>query len=101
MSSDDLLSHLSPHLFWDVELNKLDPNAGSTFIIKKVLEYGLWEDWLLIKHFYGLETITAVVKNLRELDSKALSFIASISQTPREEFRCYTTRQLTPLHWNF
>jgi hypothetical protein len=101
MSSHDLLFHLSPHLFWDVDRNKLDPNAGSRFIIKKVLEYGLWEDWLLIKHFYGLETITEVVKNLRELDPKTLSFIASISQIPREEFRCYTTRQLTPLHWNF
>ncbi|MEO6134443.1 MAG: hypothetical protein ABIP35_04785 [Ginsengibacter sp.] len=79
----------------------MDSELNKSFIIKRVLEYGLWNDWLLIKQEYGIQTITNETKTFRELDPKALAFISSISDVPKENFRCYTTKQLTGQHWNF
>ena len=100
-NNSNFISQFSTHLFWDVKLELLEAERSKIFIIKRVLEYGLWEDWLLLKKFYGLETITKATQDFRELDSKTLAFISQISGVPKEKFRCYTTKQLTPKHWNF
>ena len=92
---------LSPHIFWDTKAEQLDIERNKSFIIKRVLEYGLWNDWLLIKEIYGLETISIEAQRFRELDPKALAFISQLSGVSKEKFRCYTTRQLTAPHWNF
>ena len=97
----NLISQLSPHLFWDVKPDQLDTDRSKAFIIKRVLEYGLLEDWLLLKKFYGLETITKATLGFRELDSRSLAFIAQLSGIPKEKFKCYNTRQLTHPHLNF
>ena len=101
MQKSDLIQRLSPHLFWDVNPGELETDRSKNLIIKRVLEYGLWEDWLLLKKFYGLETITNTTQTFRELDPRSLAFIAQLSGVPREKFKCYTTKQLTPQHWNF
>ena len=51
--------------------------------------------------YYGLESIVNTAKQLRTLESKALSFISTVSRTPIEQFRCYNTRQSIPQHSNF
>lgn len=100
-ANDTFISKLSPHLFWDVKADRLDTERNKTLIIKRVLEYGLWTDWLLIKEKYGLQTISMETQRFRELDPKALAFISELSEIQKEKFRCYTTRQLTNPHWNF
>lgn len=100
-ATDAFIFKLSPHLFWDVQANQLDREHNKAFIIKRVLEYGLWNDWLLIKEKYGLQTIGMEAQRFRELDPKALAFISHLTEVPKEKFRCYTTRQLTNPHWNF
>jgi hypothetical protein len=97
----NFIFQFSSHLFWDVKPELLEAESSKKFIIKRVLEYGLWEDWLLLKKLYGLENITNVTQGFRELDPKTLAFISQISGVPKEKFRCYTTKQLIPLHWNF
>jgi len=91
----------SPHLFWDVNKSRLDSEKDKKYIIHQVLEYGLMSDWYLLKKMYGLATIVDVAKSFRELDKKTLSFIASISEEPIENFRCYNYQQSIPPHWNF
>ena len=95
------LSQLSQHLFWDVELAELDAEKAKSFIIHRVLEYGFMKDWKLINKWYGILCITQTAQNLRDLDPRALTFISVLSGVPKSEFRCYTTKQLIPQHWNF
>jgi hypothetical protein len=94
-------SDFSPHLFWDVDKNKLDLEINRAQIIQQVLEYGLLQDWLLIKKIYGIQQIAETARKFRNLDPMALSFIVTLSGLPIESFTCYTTRQLMPPHWNF
>ena len=96
-----LIKQLSPHLFWDVPADSLDTQKNESFIIQRVMEYGLWNDWQLLKKFYGIETIVADAVEFKQLEPKALAFISNVSGVPKEKFRCYISKQLTPRHWNY
>ena len=95
------IDKLSPHLFWDVDRSQIDGEKNKSFIIQRTLEYGFIGDWKIINKFYGIHTITQTVQNLRDLDPKALAFISFLSGVPKTQFRCYTTKELIPQHWNF
>jgi len=92
---------LSPHLFWDVDIQLLTFKDNKQFIVKRILEYGLFSDWLQLNQYLDIDEIADVVSNIKDLDYKSLSFIATISKRPKEKFLCYTTQQSTAPHWNF
>ena len=98
---NDLVSQLSPHLFWDVDVATVDAEKNKAFLIQRVLEYGFIQDWNLLKQAYGVTTISKTAQEFRSLEPGALAFISIISNVPGEQFRCYITRQLTPQNWNF
>lgn len=93
------IDKLSTHLFWDVDAEKLTLEDDFPFIVKRILEVGLIDDWNLLKTHYSLKEITTVAKQFRDLDSKSLSFISTLSKEPIANFRCYTTKQSIPPHW--
>lgn len=95
------IDRFSLYLFWDVDRKTLDAEAHASYIIKRVLEYGQLSDWNLIRDYYTIPVIAEKAKTFRELDERALSYIAIISHTPIDQFRCYTIRQSNPRHWNF
>lgn len=96
-----LIEILSGHLFWDVDRSTVDTNKNSSFIIKKVLQYGTFKDWLILREFYGLDKIIDAAKKIRDLDKKTASFLSLIADIPKDSFVCYTIKQSTPKHWNF
>ncbi len=95
------LEDLSEHLFWDVNIDKLDFQRNRRHIIHRVLDYGLINDWKIIQNYYGINEIAKVASGIRDLDKKSASFVSLISKIPKENFLCYTTKQLTQKHWNF
>ena len=99
--SDIGIMQLSPHLFWDVDREKIDLNKNRKWLVHRVLEYGLLNDWVLINKYYGIGEIAQIVIHLKDLDKKSISFISVLSKIPKENFLCYTSRQLNPEHWNF
>ena len=100
MSANEYMEQFSPHLFWDVRKEDIDLDAHAQYVIQRVLEYGLLGDWNLIKSYDGLPKIVETAKGLRSLEPRALAYIAAISKTPKEQFRCYTWKQLNPQPWN-
>lgn len=101
MEQDHILNNLSEHLFWDVDKNNIDKDKHQEFIIKKVLQYGLFNDWLELLKIYGLQEIINTSKGIRDLDKKTLSFLSLIGEVSKKEFLCYNTKQSIPKHWNF
>ena len=67
MSTHSYISQLSPVLFWDLDRDKMDVEQYSA----------------------GLDRIVADCKRLRTLDPMALSFICAMSNTNKEDYRCY------------
>ena len=100
MENSITIADFSPHLFWDVDLEQFDFEKHKSHLIQKVLEYGLINDWNLLKKVYGLETIKDVSLNLRSLDAVTLSYLSAIFKIDKTEFRCYKHRQLFPTYWN-
>ena|SRR6218665_3277205 len=100
MNSEITINDFSQHLFWDVDLSTFDLDKHSVHMIQKVLEYGKIEDWNLLKSYYGLETIKNVSLKLRSLDAVTLSFLSTIFNIDKSEFRCYKHRQLVQNYWN-
>ena len=94
------IADFSPHLFWDVDLDGFDFEKHSKFFAQRVTEYGLMKDWNLLKRLYGLEKIKQHALQFRSLDAVSLSFLATIFQTDKSEFRCYKHRQLVQNCWN-
>ena len=97
MSGNEYINMFSAHLFWDVRKEDVDFDEHAQYIIKRVLEYGLLEDWNLIRQYYGLSKIV----ELRDLEPRALAYISAVSKTPKEQFRCYIWKQSNIQHWNF
>ena len=95
------INDFSSHLFWDVDKEKLSLSQNKGFIIQRVFEYGLMKDWQIIKNELGVKEIAAIAVGLKNLDLKSASFISLIAKIPKKEFRCFTTKQSIPPHWNF
>ena len=100
MSSTEILESFSLNLFWDADVAQIDMSLHAPYIVQRVLEYGLYEDWQLLLQYYGLDAITVTAKGLRTLEPTALAFISAISHTPKEQFRCCTFRRSIPTLWN-
>ena len=101
MNATECIKKLSPVLFWDVDKSQADMDKYPSFFVQRVLEYGNWSDWKLLLCYYGKDRIVDICKNLRSLDFKCLSYICAISNTRKEEYRCYRMKQLNQEHWNY
>ena len=95
------ISQLSPHLFWDVDRDKLDIDKNRKLIVHRVLEYGLMHDWILLKNDLGIKKIGETAIKIKDLDDRALSFISMLTKIPEDQFICYSINQSQPKHWNF
>ncbi len=95
------VDQFSSHLFWDVSRQSIDCFHDKSFIIKRVLEYGTWNDWKISLAIYGLKEIVNTAREFRDLDPKSLSFLSNLTSTPLNQFRCYITRQSMPKHATF
>jgi len=101
MSEKDYIYSFSDYLFWDADRDTIDLESNAPYVVKRVLELGQMKDWIILVSIYGIPRISQTAKKLRTLEPKALSFIAAVSSTPKAEFRCYTTKQSSQVHWNF
>lgn len=95
------IDKLSPHLFWDVDRKKCKWELHKKFIVQRVLDYGLIEDWYILTRRLSIKEIGEIAKEIRDLFPKSMAFISALSHIPEEKFRCYTLRQSIPQHWNF
>jgi hypothetical protein len=93
------ITDFSKHLFWDVDISTLDFEKHKEYIVQRVLEYGVMKDFVLLIKYLSLNQVKNIAINLRSLDDRTLNFIATITNTPLQDFRCYTLKQSQQTHW--
>jgi hypothetical protein len=86
-----VMGHLSPHLFWDVRAEEVDPERHAAWLARRVLEYGDWPDWQELVRYYGRERLAEVVTGVRSLQPRALAFCSVWFDLPVSTFRCSAT----------
>jgi hypothetical protein len=93
------LEAFSTNLFWDTDPSKVDMEQHAKYIVGRVLDYGSWEDWLLIRSYYGIDRLREIAMGLRSMFPESLSFIALATDTPENQFRCYELIQSKTEPW--
>jgi hypothetical protein len=92
---------LSPALFWDMDLTKIDMHKHSRIVIERVMIHGTLAEFKSILQFYGRPTIRETVTSLRHLDDRTLSFCCAFFHLEKSDFRCYTSGRLNHAHWKY
>ena len=100
LSNSEWLNKFSGHLFWDADPSQLSMDKNAPYIIQRVLEYGELDDWRTVRDYSGLDRIAHDCKTLRTLRPEALAFVCLVTNTRKEDYRCYTFRQSFPTLWN-
>lgn len=96
---NSLISKLSGHLFWDVEINKINPDIHSSFIIERVLKKGNLEDLNLLSQIFETKKIVSTIKNLNNIDPKSANFAHIYFDIPKNEMKCFTKNPSQAKHW--
>ncbi len=99
--SDSFIAQLSPVLFWDTDINKIDAEKHAAYIVERVMTRGTLDEFKLLIQYYGKSRVSETVKNLRYLDERTLHFCSAYFNVPINQFRCYIEKQSSPTHWNY
>jgi hypothetical protein len=86
-------------VLWDVDLQQFDVEKHAGFLVRRVLEYGTWAQWKLLKQRLGAERIEQIVVSLPRLDPRAAAFCSVIFHRAPESFACFTARPFSPGPW--
>ncbi|MFN0016286.1 MAG: DUF6922 domain-containing protein [Saprospiraceae bacterium] len=92
---------ISPRVFWDTNVAELDFEQDKLYVMDKVLNYGVWDDFVAMMKYYGKEVVTQEVVRLPYLKKDVLNFLCFYLGLKPAQFECYTRRQSQEPHWNF
>jgi len=86
---------LTRKAFWDVDFDKLieQRDAYASFIVRKVFQFGTFEDVRSVTAYYGHENVIEILKNAEYLPEITLHFASAIVKIDKTEFKCYTKLQ--------
>ena len=83
------LSKLSKYLFWDYNINLLDPGNDKNLILERVFSRGTENDEKEVLKYYGETFIKNTILDIKYLDKKTLNYLSTIFGIPKEKFSCY------------
>jgi len=93
-----LIKEISPCIFWDADISKLDADKNKEFIMERVYSRGYEKDEILLWKIYSLNEIKKTVVKLEELNERALSYLSCIFNIKEKAFKCYGKK---PYHLNY
>jgi hypothetical protein len=92
---------ISKRVFWDIDFDSLDYTKDRFYIIEKVLNYGLWNDFVELVKFYGKDTIKKEIVESTYLKKDVLNFLCLYLDLKPSQFKCYKLRQSKETHWDY
>ena len=95
------ISSLSPTLFWDTDISKIDSRVNAPYIIERVLTMGNLKEFKSLLSFYGKPELKNIITKLRTLDVRTMHFCSIYFEIPLTDFRCYEQKQSKSTHWNY
>lgn len=93
--------NLSSTSFWDIDMEAIDFEADSLFVMGKVMNYGLWNDIVEMLRFYGLKRVRREIVQGSYYKKTALSFLCLILDLEESDFTAYQRRQARGVIWDY
>jgi hypothetical protein len=86
--------NISNRAFWDVDFDKLKQNADSyaSYIIRKVFEFGTFDDILNVISYFKKSQVIDVLISTHYLSEKTLHFASAIFKIEKSKFKCFTNK---------
>ena len=94
MESENFLFRLSQYLFWDCNVEMLDPNNDRKMILERVFSRGTEKDEKEVFCYYGKDKIKDTVLEIKYLDKKTLNYLSVLLDVSKESFKCYKKSML-------
>jgi len=95
---NDILYKLSPHIFWDVDIKKIDIKRDKKFIIGRIANYGFETDEILLHKMYPYRVLRKIIKELDNLNESAIPYLSLVFNIKERAFKCYGKK---PSHMNY
>jgi hypothetical protein len=86
---NNILPKLSKHLFWDYDIDRLDPDIDKKLILERVFSRGTENDEREALNYYGKEVVKNTVSAIKYFDKKTLNYLSVVFDIPKEKFKCY------------
>jgi len=101
MSETVARPNISRRVFWDVDFETLDYEKDRRFIIDKVMNHGLWDDFVAVMRYYGKDVVRHEIVQVPYLKKEVLNFLCFYLELQPSDFKCYTKRQSQEPHWAY
>ncbi len=95
MRKINLKNILNPRLFWEFDYKRLDTEKNKSLIIERVITRGTLNELLSTINYYGVSAIKKEVIGFPQLDNYTFNFLHITFDIPKNNFKCYTKKQLT------
>lgn len=89
-----LSTNISPSLFWDVDVSKLDWKQHKQLIVERVIQRGTFNAIKEVTAYYGIQETREIIKQIPYLEKRDLAFVHIYFNVPLNELKCYTKKQL-------
>jgi hypothetical protein len=99
-SQINIKPNIKKRVFWDVNYEDLDFERDKFYVIEKVMNYGVWSDFLELIKFYGKDIIKKEIVKTSFLKKDVLSFVCVYFDLKPSQFKCYNRRQSSNQLWN-
>ncbi len=93
--------NISKRVFWDIDFDSLDFEKDRFYVIDKVMNFGLWDDFVEIMKFYGKDIVKQEIIKSPYLKKDVFNFLCFYLDLKPSDFKCYKHRQFQEPHWNF
>lgn len=90
---------INKRIFWDTRPEDIDLQAHKNFIIARVFEWGHLKELKALLKYYSKEEVVKALTIQKYLSKRTHQFASVILDIPKEDFQCYTQRQLHPNAW--
>jgi len=80
-------------IFWEIDINSLDPQEYKKYTIERILQYGTTDhiNWMLDQ--FNSDDITDAVKKSRTIDRKTANYWSIHFGINKDEILCFTKPQ--------
>jgi hypothetical protein len=83
-------------LLWDVDMESFDWQEAKSFVVGRVIEYGMPDDYYTLFQMYGgIEGVREIAKNIKYFRyPQDITFVCMAFDIKKEEMECYKRQQL-------
>ncbi len=90
----NISTNISPALFWDVDVSKLDWQQHRQLITERVIQRGSLKEIQEVTEHYGIKEFRNIICQIPYLEKRDMAFVNIYFNIPLNELKCYTKKQL-------